>query len=76
MLKKTDVMLGVGMETIVKRRGGRKKIPSEIHRVKINLSISPAVAQALEERVVPGERSRFVERAIAEKLGVDLISTY
>jgi len=39
-------------------------------RVKIGLSIAPAVAQALEERIPPGERSRFVERAISEKLRI------
>ncbi len=79
MLKKIDVMPCVSMEKIAeipKRRGGRQKVSLELHRKKINLSVSPAIVRALEERVVPGERSRFVERAIAEKLGIDLVPKY
>ena len=55
------------------RRGGRKKgsyKPRELRHVKIGFSVPPHIARALEERVAPGERSLFIERLIAEKLGL------
>jgi len=69
-------MLGMVMETIneaPKKRGGRKRgsfKPLEYRHVKIGFSVPPHVARALEERVAPGERSRFIEQLIAEKFGL------
>ena len=59
------------MATTGRPRGRPPKDPA-VKYEKHMITVPPALWQVLRERVPPREQSRFIQEAVAEKLGVPL----